>query len=79
MHNRVGRAKSNLEAAEKKFKDDESKQCIRKNKPCRQSSNKKVLQARGTLLKIEQELRNLEQQAHIRGIPPGWLICQFNY
>jgi hypothetical protein len=78
--NRVDDAKSNLQYAESRKKEADSKRpVIRKNRRNSASSDANIRKARLKLEKAERALNNLQQEAHRKNIPPGWLRCQFSY
>jgi hypothetical protein len=80
--NRVGAAQANLSEAERKYSDSLEKASAstpKKRKRAAKVSDSGVRKARLKLEKAERALNDLEQEAHRKNIPPGWLRCQFSY
>jgi hypothetical protein len=79
--NRVDAAKAALREAEAKRSEAEAK-AERNKKGKRKAaavSDTGVRKATNNLERAEKQLSDLEQEAHRKGIPPGWLRCQFSY
>jgi hypothetical protein len=82
LRGRIDSAKAHLSAEEKKRADAEAGIPIRSSKkftPKKEPSAAGVRKARIKLESAEKDLSRLEQEAHRRNIPPGWLRCQFSY
>ena len=79
--NRIDAAKASLENAAKKHAEAEAKAEQRKKgrQKAAAVSDTGVIKAKNNLARAEKQLSDLEQDAHRRGIPPGWLRCQFSY
>jgi hypothetical protein len=79
LQNRVDSARKDLEAAKKKKQDAETVNSRKKRAKYAADAGKKVAHAQKTLDYSEKKLSDLEQEAHRKGVPPGWLKCQFSY
>ncbi len=81
LRNRVDGAKDSLKTAEKKQADAAARAEQRKKgrQKATAVSDAPVRKAKGNLARAEKQLSDLEQDAHRKGIPPGWLRCQFSY
>lgn len=77
---RIERAKRELELAEAKYKENLSRRRIaRRSGKREETAEAKMNKARQKLEQAERDLHDLEQNAHRKNIPPGWLRCQFGY
>jgi len=75
---RVDTAKKNYQEAEKKLDDAKSDAFWKKTGASRiKSHENKLARAKRQLEDAEKKLMDFEQKAHRKGIPPGWLRCQF--
>jgi type IV secretory pathway VirB10-like protein len=80
--NRVDAAKAAIKGAEAKRAEAETKadrNKTAKRKAAAAVSDASVRKAKNNLERAEKQLSDLEQDAHRKGIPPGWLRCQFSY
>lgn len=78
--NRVDEAKAYLHEAEKTHSESLSKTRVsRKGKKRSEPSDARSRKARLRLERAEKRLLDIEQEAHRKNIPPGWLRCQFSY
>jgi hypothetical protein len=82
--NRVDEAKANFYEAEKKYSEARDRADSRFPKKKKQMlkaavSDAAVRKARLKLEKAEKQLLDLEQDAHRKNVPPGWLQCRFSY
>jgi hypothetical protein len=88
LQRKVEKAKDAVADAEKKLaalqKDDvpggslKNKRSSKTAKKTINDSERKLQKSRKELSYTERDLSNLEQEAQRKGIPPGWLRCQFN-
>ena len=79
LQNRVDSARKDLETAKKKKQDAETVNSRKKRAQYVAAAEKKVAHAQKALDNAEKKLSDLEQEAHRKGVPPGWLRCQFSY
>jgi hypothetical protein len=82
--NRVDEAKTYLNEAERKYAEAQEKAAARPPKKKRilqkvEVSKSGIRKARLKVEKAEKRLLDIEQEAHRKNIPPGWLRCQFSY
>jgi hypothetical protein len=82
--NRVDEAKAYLNEAVRKYAEAKEKAAARSPKKKRklqkaEVSDSGVRKARLKLERAEKRLLDIEQEAHRKNIPPGWLRCQFSY
>jgi hypothetical protein len=77
---KVEDSKADLALAETEYsKALSGRRLIKKGRGKSGPSDLKVKRARLKLDKAESALNNLEQDAHQKNVPPGWLRCQFSY
>ena len=75
---KVEAAKRNYKEAEKKLDDAKSDTFWGKKGGSKiKSCENKLAKAKKQLEDAEKKLMDFEQKAHRKGIPPGWLRCQF--
>jgi hypothetical protein len=72
---KIDRAKDELKDEEDRTNDD-SGTGLKKHK-MRKQTRRNYVQARKKLREAERDLSYLEEEAHRKDIPPGWLRCQF--
>jgi uncharacterized protein (DUF3084 family) len=77
---KIEKAQEEIKEAEKKLSETENigLQDAKKKKNHKQAQ-KNLDRAKKQLKDSEKELRELEDEAHRKGIPPGWLRCQFEW
>jgi hypothetical protein len=79
LNNRVDSAKKELESAKKKKQEAETATSRKKKAQQLGAAEKRVAGAQKALDNAEKKLSDLEQEAHRKGVPPGWLRCQYSY
>lgn len=77
---KIEKAQADVKASEKKIAETEETdmQNIKKKKGSKQAK-KDLSRAKKQLKEAENNLGELEDKAHRKGIPPGWLRCQFDW
>ena len=73
---KIDRAKDEVKDSEKDVSDDSGASNLSERKASK-SSRRKYEQAKKQLREAQRDLSYLEEEAHRRDIPPGWLRCQF--
>ncbi len=73
---KIDRAKDEVKDSEKLASDDRNGTTLREHKPGK-ADRKKYEQAKRQLREAERDLSYLEEEAHRKDVPPGWLRCQF--
>lgn len=73
---KIEMAKEDIALAEKQHPQD-SGILIQKKRSVRKERQTKINASTRKLSSAEKDLAELEQEAHRKGIPPGWLRCQF--
>ena len=69
----IEKAQYEVEVSGKKLREEEEKNF--RSKKTKQLQEKLVL-AKRKLTREEKELTDIENEAHRKGVPPGWLRCQ---
>ncbi len=73
---KIDRAKDEVKDSEKRASNDSGGTNLGEHKLSKSSRNK-YEQAKKQLREAQRDLSYLEEEAHRRDIPPGWLRCQF--
>lgn len=77
---KMGKAQDEIKEAEKKLAElEESNLPDAKKKKAVKKTQKDLSDAKKQLKYAERDLSELEDAAHRKGIPPGWLRCQFSW
>lgn len=77
---KIEKAQAEIKEAEKRLSETEGTDLLdAKKKKGIKKSQKDLTRAKKQLKEAERELNKLEDEAHRKGIPPGWLRCQFTW
>lgn len=76
----IEKAQEDVEETEKKLAEIEGNPLSgAKSKKALKQLNTKLRKSKKQLRNAERDLSDFENEAHRKGIPPGWLRCQFDW
>lgn len=77
---KIEKAQADIKETEKRLSETEGTDLLdAKKKKGIKKSQKDLARAKKQLKEAGRELNKLEDEAHRKGIPPGWLRCQFTW
>lgn len=77
---KIEKAREDVEETEKKLAEIEGNPLPdAKSKKALKQLNSKLKKSKKQLRNAERDLSDFEDEAHRKGIPPGWLRCQFDW